>query len=206
MRAKIELMRIGDDLFEFATDTAADAQAWARHLRDQSIGEDVVAGLSRVTIRFHPNDAAAIETKLSADFKPPETSNSELPIQDIAVRYGGENGPDLAAICENLALSQEALIDLHTSSTHAVDMMGFTPGFAYISGMPDGLDIPRLDQPRSRVPAGSVGLSAAFTGLYALAGPGGWPLIGRTDAALFSPARDAPFLLAPGQRVRFRAV
>lgn len=206
MRAQIELMRIGDDLFEFATDTAAEAQAWARHLRDQSIGEDVVAGLSRVTIRFHPDDAAAIEAQFSTDFAPPETSNSELPVQEIAVRYGGEDGPDLAAICEKLELSEDALIALHTSRTHTVDMMGFTPGFAYISGMPDGLNIPRLDQPRSRVPAGSVGLSAAFTGLYALAGPGGWPLIGRTDATLFSPARDNPFLLAPGQRVRFKAI
>ena len=84
--------------------------------------------------------------------------------------------------------------------------MGFTPGFAYISGMPDGLNITRLDLPRSRVPAGLVGLSAAFTGLYALAGPGGWPLIGRTEATLFSPARANPFLLAPGQRVRFIAI
>ena len=94
----------------------------------------------------------------------------------------------------------------HTKADHLVEMIGFTPGFSYISGLPGAFEIPRLGTPRPRVPAGSIGISAAFTGIYALAGPGGWPLIGRTQETLFDPNASEPFRLQPGQRVRFKAV
>ena len=95
---------------------------------------------------------------------------------------------------------------MHTSFAFLVDMIGFTPGFAYISGVPNNWDIPRLGSPRPRVPAGSVGLTSGYTGIYSLAGPGGWPLIGHTNADLFKADRETPFLIKPGQTLKFRAV
>lgn len=206
MPADLVLERIGDDLIEFRVDSPSDARSFAQQLRNHEIGEDVVAGLARVTVRFHPRDAASITARIHDAVRTTKPEIQTFPVQHIDVHYGGDEGPDLRGICDTLGLSQQAFIDLHTSQTHTVEMMGFTPGFAYISGLPDGLGVPRLAEPRPRVPRGSVGISAAFTGLYALAGPGGWPLIGRTQASLFSPERTQPFLLSAGQRVKFRSV
>lgn len=82
-------------------------------------------------------------------------------------------------------------------------MLGFTPGFAYLLGLPDALHMPRRATPRTRVPAGSVAIGGAQTGVYPRDTPGGWHLIGRTSLNLFDPARDPPALLTPGMRVRF---
>jgi KipI family sensor histidine kinase inhibitor len=114
-------------------------------------------------------------------------------------------GPDFAWVCEALGVSPDAFIEMHTGRTHTVEMIGFTPGFAYVSGLPEHVKIPRLSDPRPRVAPGSVGISAAYTGIYALAGPGGWPLVGRVSNPLFDPNSDAPFLLQPGQRIKFKA-
>jgi len=182
------------------------AQALARALRSTDLAEDVVAGLNSVCIRFHPRHAAEIENRLGQVLQvSPEPTEHGEPI-NIAIRYGGDDGPDLEQICKALSLSADSFIALHSGRDHIVEMIGFTPGFSYISGLPHGMKIPRLSQPRSRVAAGSVGVSADFTGLYALAGPGGWPLIGRTETPLFDPSNDDPFRLKPRQRVRFRAI
>lgn len=113
------------------------------------------------------------------------------------------DGPDLAETAELLGVSPEALVRAHREAEWTVAFTGFAPGFGYLVSEEWAFDVPRLDSPRTRVPAGAVGLAGAFTGAYPRATPGGWRLIGTTSAPLFDPAADAPALLRPGARVRF---
>jgi inhibitor of KinA len=121
------------------------------------------------------------------------------------VVYGGEYGPDFEFACEKLGLSGPELIEMH-SGEYTVDMIGYIPGFAYIGGLDDRLFIDRLEHPRQYVPAGSVGIAGGRTGLYSLAGPGGWPIIGRTSRKLFDATSDEPFTLFAAATVKFTAV
>lgn len=121
----------------------------------------------------------------------------------ISVRYGGVDGPDLAFVAECHGLSQEEVVKIHTNQVYHVGMMGFLPGFAYLMGLNPRLATPRLDKPRTHVPAGSVGIAGMQTGVYPLDSPGGWQLIGRTDTVLFDPLHEPHFTLSPGDEVRF---
>jgi len=103
-------------------------------------------------------------------------------------------------------LSANELIALHTGQEYRVDLVGFTPGFVYIGGLDDVLHVPRRRQPRQHVEAGSVGIADGRTGLYALSGPGGWPLIGRTTFKLFDPRAAEPFPIRAGMRIRFVSI
>lgn len=206
MSTRLSPVRIADDIFEIRAETPRHAQALASALRGEDMVEDVVAGLSSVCIKFAPKHQAEVANWLGALALSPRDDETAAAPVTIEIRYGGADGPDFAMICEALSLSPEALIAMHSGLNHTVEMIGFTPGFAYISGLPEQAKVPRLSNPRSRVPAGSVGISAAFTGIYSLAGPGGWPLIGRTSQPLFDSDAEAPFLLQPGQRLKFKAV
>ncbi len=127
---------------------------------------------------------------------------SPVPVE-IPVRYGGSDGPDLAEVADLHGLTPVDLIDAHASATYRVLFLGFAPGFAYLGGLPAALATARRATPRERVPAGSVGIAGGQTGIYPLAMPGGWQLIGRTDARMFDTARAEPALLRPGASVRF---
>jgi KipI family sensor histidine kinase inhibitor len=118
----------------------------------------------------------------------------------IPVHYDGE---DLMAVAQALAVSRERVIELHCAPLYTVAFMGFAPGFPYLVGLPPELQLPRLEVPRLEVPAGSVAVAAEYCGIYPRASPGGWNLLGHTDAVLFRPDRDPPALLAPGTTVRF---
>ena len=118
----------------------------------------------------------------------------------------GDEGPDLEALCKELGMSKAELVSLHTGTEYRVDMVGFTPGFAFIGGLDERLNVPRRKEPRQRVAAGSVGIADGRSGLYALASPGGWTLIGRTPFPLFDPQADNPFPVQAGMRIRFTAV
>lgn len=205
MRPALTVQRIGDDVFELAVASPEDARALAAILADHPLAQEIVPALDRVAVRIDLEDANAASAWLNGVTLPDAGTEAEPTPQIIDLVYGGEAGPDFDAVCDALSLTASDFIDLHTSCAHRVEMIGFTPGFAYLSGLPNGIQVPRLAQPRARVPAGSVGLSAAFTGIYALAGPGGWPLIGKTSASLFEADRDPAFLLSPGQPVQFRA-
>ncbi|HEX5824350.1 MAG TPA: 5-oxoprolinase subunit PxpB [Candidatus Limnocylindrales bacterium] len=122
---------------------------------------------------------------------------------EIPVRYGGVDGPDLADVAAIHGLRPSEIVELHAGAVYRVLFLGFAPGFAYLGGLPPGLVTPRRATPRARVPAGSVGIAGEQTGVYPLAMPGGWQLIGRTDAPLWDTARPSPALLGPGDRVRF---
>lgn len=122
---------------------------------------------------------------------------------EIPVHYGGEHGPDLAELAAHAGMDEARAIALHARATYTVGMLGFSPGFPYLHGLPPALSMPRLASPRTRVPAGSVAIGGAQAGIYPVDSPGGWRLIGWTPACLFDPVRDPPALLAPGDRVRF---
>ncbi|QSR25963.1 allophanate hydrolase [Nocardioides aromaticivorans] len=113
------------------------------------------------------------------------------------------DGPDLAAVAELTGLRADEVVAAHTATPWQVAFGGFAPGFAYLVGGDPRLRVPRRDQPRTTVPAGSVGLAGEFSGVYPRASPGGWQLIGRTDAVLWDLERDPPALLAAGITVRF---
>lgn len=125
---------------------------------------------------------------------------------EIPVRYGGDDGPDLGVVAAAHGLSTDDVVRLHSAATYRVYMLGFAPGFAYLGGLPEALATPRRAEPRTAVPAGSVGIGGSQSGIYPLTTPGGWQIIGRTSLTLFDPRRAPPTLLAIGDVVRFRAV
>lgn len=125
---------------------------------------------------------------------------------DIPVRYGGECGPDLDHVARETGLSPDEVVARHVAGDYRVALLGFSPGFPYLLGLDPALALPRLATPRQRVPAGSVAIGGAQTGIYPRESPGGWRVIGRTPLALFDPLREPPALLGPGGRVRFVAI
>lgn len=131
---------------------------------------------------------------------PPEP---ESPAVEIPVRYGGADGPDLQEVAARCGLRPADVIELHAGSTYRVFLLGFSPGFAYLGPLPAQLVLPRRDEPRSRVPQGSVAIAAEQTCVYPQATPGGWHLLGRTDLPLWDVRADPPARYRPGDRVRF---
>jgi inhibitor of KinA len=120
--------------------------------------------------------------------------------------YGGERGPDIDYVAENAGISAAEVIDLHSCVDYRVYMIGFAPGFPYLGGLSEKLATPRLSTPRVRIPAGSVGIAEAQTGVYPSASPGGWQLIGRTPVPLFEPDRKPPSLVVAGDYIKFSAI
>ncbi|MGB4748704.1 MAG: 5-oxoprolinase subunit PxpB [Bacillota bacterium] len=124
-------------------------------------------------------------------------------VAEIPVCYGGDYGPDLQWASQYLGISEEEIINRHSSRLYRVYMIGFTPGFPYLGGLDETISLPRLDQPREKVPKGSIGIASNQTGIYPWDTPGGWRIIGRTNYELFSPEMDPPSLLEPGDYVKF---
>ena len=144
-------------------------------------------------------DAAALRRiPLEPPVRPPGERGVDLPVVF--------DGPDLAEVAELAGRSVAALVEALTTTELTVAFGGFLPGFAYLTGLPPELHVPRRATPRTRVPAGAVGLAGPFAGAYPRASPGGWQLVGRTDAVLFDVDREPPALLGPGVRVLFRQV
>ncbi|MDQ1233878.1 inhibitor of KinA [Paenibacillus sp. SORGH_AS306] len=125
---------------------------------------------------------------------------------DIPVCYGNEYGPDLEYVATYNHLSVEEVIAIHCSCEYLIYAIGFAPGFPYMGGMSTKIATPRKATPRLVIPAGSVGIAGTQTGIYPLATPGGWQLIGRTPLTLFRPNQHPPVLLASGMSIRFRAI
>ena len=121
----------------------------------------------------------------------------------IPVVYGGDWGPDLKDVASMTGLSEDEVVKIHTSRAYVCYMLGFTPGFIYLGEVDERIAVPRLEKPRVRVPAGSVGIAGRQTGVYGVTSPGGWRLIGRTPLKMFDPGRTPPTPIRPGDRVRF---
>ncbi|QDY41342.1 5-oxoprolinase subunit PxpB [Candidatus Pantoea soli] len=122
---------------------------------------------------------------------------------EIPVVYGGSAGPDLQVVAERAGLRAQQVVELHSSVDYVVYFIGFQPGFPYLGGLDERLHTPRRAEPRVSVPRGSVGIGGSQTGIYPLAAPGGWQLIGHTPLSLFDPHQQPPVLLRPGDTVRF---
>lgn len=127
-------------------------------------------------------------------------------VVELPVCYGGELGPDLPEVAAYHGLTEREVIDIHASADYLVFMLGFAPGFAYLGGLSPAIATPRRRTPRLSIPAGSVGIAGEQTGVYPLATPGGWQLIGRTPQPLFLPDAEPPTLLRAGDIVRFRPI
>jgi KipI family sensor histidine kinase inhibitor len=168
---------------------------------------ELVPAYNSLLVVFNPllSDTATITAAVQAlaSAMEPVSSGDAKDVVELPVAYGGDYGPDLESVAAHTGLTMEEVIAIHSSKPYLVYMLGFTPGFPYLGGMDARLAAPRLKTPRTKVPAGSVGIADTQTGVYPLESPGGWNLIGRTPLALFDPARQAPALLAPGSYVRF---
>lgn len=127
-------------------------------------------------------------------------------IIEIPVAYGGEFGPDIEFVAEYNGLTVEEVIEIHSKPLYRVYMLGFLPGFAYLGGMDERIATPRLEKPRLKVPAGSVGIAGKQTGWYAIESPGGWRLIGRTPLKTFDPSKSPPSIVMPGDYVKFKPI
>jgi inhibitor of KinA len=127
-------------------------------------------------------------------------------VVEVPVCYGGDLGPDLDDVAQRHSLSPDDVVRIHSEAEYLVYMVGFMPGFAYMGGLPEELATPRRSSPRTVVPARSVGIGGEQTGIYPMASPGGWNLIGRTPLDVFDPNREPATLLSAGDRVRFRAI
>lgn len=201
--------RCSDDTLRIAIDDSSQRAAVAQYLRSFGTWLECVEGMRDVVVQFdaarltHTTAGSKLDKQL---LSAPSGDTATLPQIEIPICYGGAFGPELASISEMLGMSEDAVIEMHTSRDHIVELIGFTPGFAYVAGLNEDINVPRLTEPRQRVEPGSVGIAGGLTGLYALAGPGGWPLIGRTPLALFRPNQSQPLLLSGGTRIRFVAI
>jgi KipI family sensor histidine kinase inhibitor len=168
---------------------------------------DLVPAARSVLVRVAPGtDLAAVAAAVATSVRAVETTAAGQdpggagPVVEIPVVYDGEDLDDVARLT---GLGAREVVEAHTGQTWTVAFAGFAPGFGYLAGADERLTVPRLPVPRTGVPAGAVGLAGEFSGVYPRPSPGGWQLIGRTDAPLWRPDRDPPALLTPGARVRF---
>jgi len=122
---------------------------------------------------------------------------------EIPTLYGGEYGPDIGDVAEHNGISEAEVIEIHAGTDYPIYMMGFLPGFPYLGGMSESIATPRLETPRSAIPAGSVAIAGRQTGIYPIESPGGWRIIGRTPISLFDPGREPPVEIEPGDYLRF---
>jgi len=132
-----------------------------------------------------------------------ELKLTDAKVIEIPILYGGEYGPDIEFVADHNKISIDEVIKIHTDMEYLIYMIGFTPGFPYLGGMSDKIEAPRLQNPRTKIPAQSVGIAGKQTGIYPVESPGGWQLIGRTPVKLYDPFREEPVLLNAGDYIKF---
>lgn len=185
-------------------DTATPVELFAALRRAAPPGlQDVVPADASVLLRFDQSVDVAAAAALLADLDVRPLDESSAAEVSVPVRYGGADLLDVAAAC---GLSPEAVSALHAGGEYVAAFCGFAPGFAYLTGLPPRLQLPRRPTPRTSVPAGSVAIAGHYTAVYPAASPGGWSLIGHTDLPLWDVTADPPAVIRPGTRVRFRDV
>lgn len=190
----MKMLPCGDRAVLLDCETLDEAQGWFAALHDDT---EAVLGARTVLLRGNPS---ALRT-LVQHTEPRDAAATEAGDEiEISVVYDGSDLSDVATLT---GLSEDDVLAAHTGKPWTVAFGGFAPGFVYLVGGDERLVVPRRDSPRASVPAGSVGLAGEFSGIYPRSSPGGWQLIGRTDAVMFDVDRDPPALLAPGARVRF---
>ncbi len=169
---------------------------------DRSLGGSTEAhcGEVAVLVRFDPNQTDADTLARALAELPAIATESNLDKLTLRIRY---DGPDLGDVAAATGLSVADVIELHSSATYRVAFSGFSPGFAYLVGLPAELHLPRRRSPRPKVPAGSLAIAAHYCAIYPSASPGGWHLLGTSNAELFNPNRNPPALLRPGTSIKF---
>lgn len=172
--------------------------------------EELVPTYRSLLIRYNPlktdyetlvSHVKTLENTLKKAKLKTESRNIVIPVV-----YGGEYGPDLEYVAERHGLTREKVVELHSERQYRVYMIGFVAGFPYLGEVTDEISTPRLETPRLRVPAGSVGIAEKQTGVYPCEAPGGWRIIGKTPLKLFNPSWQPPTLLKPGDAVRFKPI
>jgi KipI family sensor histidine kinase inhibitor len=204
------LIRVGDQP-SISRERSGIVTALANRLLDCSLPGviEIVPAYTTILIQFDllTADPAEIERAIQAEAL--ELSEEMIhPARrvTIPVCYGGAFGPDLAEVAALKHRTENEVIALHSGADYFVACMGFSPGWAYLLGLAEELNIPRRSTPRVRVPAGSVAIGGGQTGVYPMPTPGGWWLLGQTPARLFDPRLDDPFVLRPGDSVRFNPI
>lgn len=174
------------------------AELWRRRERGELSAVEIVPG-ARTVLLDGVTDPAELASRIARWPPPTATASADGPLVTIPVAY---DGSDLPWVAEQWGLSTGDAVDRIAGTELRVAFCGFSPGFAYLAGLPAEWAVSRLSNPRPKVPAGSVGLAGEYAGIYPTASPGGWRLVGRTEQVLFDVDRDPPALLVPGTRVR----
>jgi KipI family sensor histidine kinase inhibitor len=199
----VRLRAVGDRGIQVELDDAARVAGWASQARKADVPGvvDVIPGATTVTLWLAAARFQAPAAEKLAALEPSSRGSSEADeVLEVPVRY---DGPDLEAVAASVGLDVEGVVAAHTGTLWHVAFTGFAPGFGYLAS-PDGrLTLPRRDDPRARVPAGSVSLAAGYCGIYPSPSPGGWHLIGRSSVKTWDLDRDPPAMLRAGVRVQF---
>ncbi len=161
---------------------------------------EAVPAARTVLLRFADEAVCAANRAAVGRLVPLSVEDVDAAEVEIPVVYDGE---DIADVARMSGLTPREVVELHAGGTYEVGFVGFAPGFGYLTGLDARLHVPRLDSPRTSVPAGSVAIAGPYAAVYPSASPGGWRLLGRTSTAVFDVDRDPPALLRPGFRVRF---
>ena len=167
---------------------------------------DLVPTYRSLLVYYDPMAVSAEELQVQVQQAEQDMDQAALEkprVVHVPTLYGGEYGPDLEFVAEHAGLTAEEVVDTHSKTDYLVYMIGFSPGFPYLGGLSERLSTPRLPSPRTEIPAGSVGIAEGQTGVYPVASPGGWRLIGRTPLKMFDPQSEPPALLGAGDYVRF---
>jgi KipI family sensor histidine kinase inhibitor len=200
----VRLLAYGDAAVLLDLDGIEDVLGWGAALRDNPPPGtvDIVPAARTVLLRFDPalTTAGRVATAVRG-LRPAPVTQPDGERIDIPVRY---DGADLGEVGRVTGLGSDGVVAAHTAAAWTVAFCGFVPGFAYLVSDEPRLRVPRRAEPRTRVPAGAVGLAGEYSGVYPRTSPGGWQLIGRTDRTVWDPAGNPPALLRPGVRVRFR--
>ncbi|MFD3840333.1 allophanate hydrolase subunit 1 [Streptomyces sp. NPDC058642] len=194
---------VGDDALLVEVSSGEEAQSLhAELLRRRAEGSLTVAEIvpaARTVLLDGLADPARLASELTASAPPPSPPRAR-DVVELPVRY---DGPDLADVAAHWGVAPHEVARIHAATEFTVAFCGFAPGFGYLTGLPQEYDVPRRATPRTAVPSGSVALAGPYTGVYPRSSPGGWQLIGTTDAVLWDHARVPAALLSPGTRVRF---
>jgi len=182
----------------------------SEYLRNSNKWIEVVSGEDSLIVKYNlfNNTKSKVQETLGQQLKDFTylEKKKKAPVLRVPICYSEEFAYDLQDLKNQNSLSSQDIVDLHSSLTYKVKMIGFTPGFAYLGDLPKELTIERLSKPRVNLVPGSVGIAGNRTGIYTLGGPGGWRIIGRTPLSLFNQKKKNPFIILPGMEVKFEPI
>lgn len=214
MQKKFRIKPVGDQAalveFEQKIDESVNTEVMELASRIESMGRrefvETVPAFASLLVYYDPlrmsfAECAEILEKLASRTGTGAGHTGKL--VEIPVCYGGIYGEDLEYVARHAGLTTEEVIRIHSGREYRIYMLGFLPGFPYLGGMDERLTTPRLSSPRTKIPAGSVGIGGSQTGIYPVYSPGGWQLIGRTPVTLFSPGKGGTLPYEAGDRIRF---